>query len=152
MQSPATPDAIEPFRVAEHVEVTDRPGQGGAGARGYAVEPSEVREMAGGMDNVLQSLQMLPGVAGTNDEDGKLAVRGAGPEHNLVVLDGVQIHNAQRLGEFTTSFLNPATAPTSRSIRPGSTRASAAACRRSSTSKRATARRLARWPRPGRSA
>ena len=110
VQSPATPDAIEPFRVAEHVEVTDRPGQGGAGARGYAVEPSAVREMAGGMENVLQAVQVLPGVAGTNDEEGKLAIRGAGPEHNMIVLDGVQIHQAQRLGEFTTSFLNPATA------------------------------------------
>ena len=49
-------------------------------------------------------------MTGTNDEDGKLAVRGAGPEHNMVVFDGVQIHNAQRFGEFTTSFLNPATA------------------------------------------
>jgi hypothetical protein len=28
----------------------------------------------------------------------------------MVVLDGVQIHNVQRLGEWTTSFLNPATA------------------------------------------
>ena len=90
--------------------MTDRPGQGGAGARGYAVEPSAVREMAGGMENVLQAVQVLPGVAGTNDEEGKLAVRGAGPEHNMIVLDGVQIHQAQRLGEFTTSFLNPATA------------------------------------------
>ena len=38
------------------------------------------------------------------------AVRGAGPEHNVIVLDGVQIHNPHRLGEFTSSFLNPATA------------------------------------------
>ena len=110
---PAPPPAdVDPVRIAEHVDVTDRTTVSGVSPRVYAVEPSEVREMAGGMENVLQSLQVLPGVAGTNDEDGKLAVRGAGPEHNLIVLDGVQIHNAQRLGEFTTSFLNPATAAT----------------------------------------
>jgi len=55
-------------------------------------------------------LQLLPGVAATNDEDGKLAVRGAGPEHNLVVIDGVAIHSPQRFGDFTSSFLNPSTA------------------------------------------
>jgi TonB-dependent Receptor Plug Domain len=101
---------VESLRIAEHVNVTDRTTESGLSPRAYAVEPIEVREMAGGMENVLQSLQVQPGVAGTNDEDGKLAVRGAGPEHNLIVLDGVQIHNAQRLGEWTTSFLNPATA------------------------------------------
>jgi TonB-dependent Receptor Plug Domain/Sigma-70, region 4 len=108
---PAAPPAdVDAVRIAEHVEVSDRTPESGVNPRAYAVDPLEVREMAGGMENVLQSLQVQPGVAGTNDEDGKLAVRGGGPEHNLIVLDGVQIHNAQRFGEFTTSFLNPATA------------------------------------------
>jgi hypothetical protein len=109
-QPAAPPDDAESVRIAEHVEVTDRTTESGVSPRAYAVESVEVREMAGGLENVLQSLQVQPGVAGTNDEDGKLAVRGGGPEHNLIVLDGVQIHNAQRFGEFTTSFLNPATA------------------------------------------
>ncbi|MGH9161043.1 MAG: TonB-dependent receptor plug domain-containing protein, partial [Vicinamibacteraceae bacterium] len=77
---------------------------------GYALEPSAIRETAGGFENVFQTLQVLPGAAATNDEDGRLAVRGAGPEHNLVVLDGVQIHNPYRFNELTSSFLNPATA------------------------------------------
>jgi TonB dependent receptor-like, beta-barrel/TonB-dependent Receptor Plug Domain len=109
-QPAGPPGDVDSVRIAEHVEVTDRTTDSGVSPRAYAVEPVEVREMAGGMENVLQSLQVQPGVAGTNDEDGKLAVRGAGPEHNLIVLDGVQIHNAQRLGEWTTSFVNPATA------------------------------------------
>ena len=57
----------------------------------------------------MRALQVLPGAAATNDRDGKLAVRGAGPEHNILVVDGVQIHNPHRLGEFITSFLNPST-------------------------------------------
>ena len=104
---PGEPEAV---RIAERVDVTDRSSGTGLSPRLYSVDPSEAREMAGSMDDVLHSLQILPGVAATNDEDGKLAVRGAGPEHNLVVFDGVQIHNAQRMGEFTTSFMNPATA------------------------------------------
>ena len=102
-------DAKKPLRVEEHVEVSER-SRTPEGSRGYSVEPRAVQEMAGGLENVIQSLAVLPGVAAVNDEDGRLAVRGAGPEHNLVVFDGVQIHNTQRLGEWTTSFLNPATA------------------------------------------
>ena len=52
----------------------------------------------------------MPGVVATNDEDGKMAVRGAGPEHNLILLDGVPVHNPLRFGDFTSTFLNPATA------------------------------------------
>jgi len=104
-----TDDERKPLRIEEHVDVVERPDTA-EGSRGYSVEPEAVREMAGGLDNVIQSLAVLPGVAAVSDDDGRLAVRGAGPEHNMVVLDGVQIHNVQRMGEWTTSFLNPATA------------------------------------------
>ena len=66
-----------------------------------------MRETAGGMENVFVPLQILPGSAATNDEDGRIAIRGAGPEYNLVVLDGVQLHNPYRYSELTSSFLNP---------------------------------------------
>jgi hypothetical protein len=104
-----TTDEKRPLRIEERVDVTEAP-RTPEGSRGYSVEPRAVQEMAGGLENVIQSLAVLPGVAAVNDDDGRLAVRGAGPEHNMVVLDGVQIHNVQRLGEWTTSFLNPATA------------------------------------------
>ena len=92
---PGDPEAV---RIAERVDVTDRSSGTGLSPRLYTVDPSEAREMAGSLDDVLHSLQILPGVAAINDEDGKLAVRGAGPEHNLIVFDGVQIHNAAAHG------------------------------------------------------
>ena len=98
-----------PVRIEERVEVTDRLRETGAAAGTYTIEPSGVREMAGSFENVFQTLQVFPGAVGINDDDGKLAVRGGGPEHNLIVVDGVQIHRPQRLGHFTASFLNPDT-------------------------------------------
>jgi hypothetical protein len=105
---PAPPQPVAQVRIEERVEVVDR--LAGAGpATVYAIEPTEILETAGALEDVLRALQVLPGAAATNDRDGKLSVRGAGPEHNVIVVDGVQIHNPHRLGEFTSSFLNPST-------------------------------------------
>jgi TonB-dependent Receptor Plug Domain len=108
-KDPAQPPSPGPMRIDERVEVTDRLRETGGSPTAYALEPSAVRDAAGGFENVFQVLQVLPGAAGINDEDGKIAVRGGGPEHNLIVVDGIQIHRPQRLGDFMGSFVNPAT-------------------------------------------
>ena len=98
-----------PVRIEERVDVIDQAHETGASSRAYMLAPSAVRDAAGGLENVFQVLQVMPGAAGINDEDGKIAVRGGGPEHNLIVVDGIQIHRPQRLGDFMGSFVNPAT-------------------------------------------
>ncbi len=105
--SASQPDAV---RIEEWVDVTDRLVQRTTGSTTYSLPPSVVRETAGGFENLFQVFQVLPGAAAVDDESGRLAVRGAGPEHNMVVLDGVQIHNPYRFSELTSSFLNPDTA------------------------------------------
>jgi hypothetical protein len=107
---PPAPSQPEPVRIEERVDVTERLVQPGAGTTTYTLPPRAIRETAGGFENPFQVFQLLPGVAAINDEDGKLAVRGSGPEHNIVVLDGVQIHKPYRFSELTSAFLNPATA------------------------------------------
>jgi hypothetical protein len=106
-ESAQAPDAV---RMDERVDVSGRLTRSSGDATPYKLDPAAIRETAGGFENVFPVLQRLPGVAAINDEDGKFAVRGAGPEHNIVVLDGVQIHNPYRYSELTSSFLNPATA------------------------------------------
>jgi hypothetical protein len=106
------PDTPDPMRVEEFVDVSDRLVNQETGSTAYVVRPTEIRETPGGFDNPFHVFQVLPGVAAIDDESGKLAVRGAGPEHNIVVLDGVQIHNPYRFSELTSSFLNTDTAAT----------------------------------------
>src|SRR5690606_1859030 len=73
-----------------------------------AMAPRAVMNVAGAADNVFRVLQTLPGVAAVNDFDSRLTVRGGGPDQNLTVMDGVEIHNPYRLFGLTSAF-NPET-------------------------------------------
>ncbi len=72
------------------------------------VTPLEVRSVAGAGENVFRVLQTLPGVAATDDFGSRLAVRGGGPDQNLTLMDGVEVHNPYRLFGLTSAF-NPET-------------------------------------------
>ena len=64
--------------------------------------------IAGAGENIFHVLQTLPGVAAVNDFDSRLSVRGGGPDQNLTMMDGVEIHNPYRLFGLTSAF-NPET-------------------------------------------
>jgi hypothetical protein len=72
------------------------------------VEPLTVNRVAGSLDNVFRVLQTMPGVTATEDFGSRLTVRGGGPDENLTVMDGVEIHNPYRLFGLTSAF-NPET-------------------------------------------
>ena len=72
------------------------------------IAPEEVFQIAGSVDNVFRALDLLPGVAATDDFGSRLAVRGGTPDQNLTVMDGVEIHNPYRLFGIASAF-NPET-------------------------------------------
>ena len=72
------------------------------------VRPAEVVTVAGGGENVFRVLQTLPGVTGTDEFSSRLSVRGGGPDQNLTIMDGVEIHNPYRLYGLSSAF-NPET-------------------------------------------
>lgn len=72
------------------------------------VAPLVVKSVAGAGENIYRVLQTLPGVAAVNDFDSRLSVRGGGPDQNLTMMDGVEIHNPYRLFGLTSAF-NPET-------------------------------------------
>jgi len=72
------------------------------------VRPVEVQMVAGGADNVFRTLHTLPGISVTTEFDSRISVRGGGPDQNLTVMDGVEVHNPYRLFGLTSAF-NPET-------------------------------------------
>jgi hypothetical protein len=66
---------VDALRIEERVDVVDRLREPADRATVYTLSAPDIRETAGAFENVLHVLQLLPGVAATNDEDGKLAVR-----------------------------------------------------------------------------
>ncbi len=78
------------------------------GAPPIDVSPDTVFQVAGALDNVFRTLQLLPGVAAPEDFGSRLSVRGGGPDQNLTMLDGVEVHNPYRLFGLVSAF-NPET-------------------------------------------
>jgi hypothetical protein len=72
------------------------------------VSPLQVRTVAGAGENIFRVLQTLPGVNATADFDSRLSVRGGGPDQNLTLMDGVEIHDPYRLFGLASAF-NPET-------------------------------------------
>jgi len=99
---------LVPAAFRDEVAVEGRARPDPAAPANVVLAPQEVRSVAGGGENVFKVLQTLPGVNATNDFDSRLSVRGGGPDQNLTVMDGVEIHNPYRLFGFTSAF-NPET-------------------------------------------
>ena len=73
-----------------------------------SLRPEESKILPGAAEDVLRSLQALPGVTSVNDASSQLVVRGSGPDQNLILIDGFEVLNPYRLYGFVSMF-NPET-------------------------------------------
>ncbi|MGA9115370.1 MAG: TonB-dependent receptor [Bacteroidota bacterium] len=71
--------------------------------------PREAKILPGAAEDILRSLQALPGVTSVSDISSQLVVRGSGPDQNLILIDGFEVLNPYRLYGFVSMF-NPETA------------------------------------------
>jgi hypothetical protein len=99
---------LDQAQFREEVNVTAGPSPVVRPPSTIEVSPLEVRSVAGAAENVFRVLQTLPGVNATDDFGSRLAVRGGGPDQNLTIMDGVEIHDPYRLFGLTSAF-NPET-------------------------------------------
>jgi hypothetical protein len=73
------------------------------------VAPFRAKTLAGVGEDVLRTLQSLPGVLAPNDFTSQLVIRGSGPDQNLIVMDDIEVFNPYRLYGLISMF-NPETA------------------------------------------
>jgi hypothetical protein len=92
------------------VEVTGSRRLGAEDVRSSVTKllPRESKMLPGAAEDVMRSLQALPGVTSVNDFSSQLVVRGSGPDQNLVLIDGFEVINPYRLYGFISMF-NPET-------------------------------------------
>jgi hypothetical protein len=107
--SPSLEILLQPSQqIREQVTVSAKSSDQPVAPPTLVVAPAEVTQVAGALDNVFRVLQTMPGVSATDDFGSRLSVRGGGPDQNLTVMDGVEIHNPYRLFGLTSAF-NPET-------------------------------------------
>lgn len=73
-----------------------------------SLTPREAKFLPGKAEDVLRSLTAFPGVLAVSDFSSQLAIRGSGPDQNLISIDGFEIINPYRLYGFISMF-NPET-------------------------------------------
>lgn len=58
----------------------------------------EIRRSAGGFEDVVRAVSLLPGVAQADPGRNDLIVRGGGPSENLYLIDGIPVQNINHFG------------------------------------------------------
>ncbi len=75
------------------------------GVSDIRVAPRDLASLPGfGEVDIFRSLQLLPGISGTNESSSGLYVRGGTPDQNLVLLDGMTVYNVDHFFGFFSAF------------------------------------------------
>lgn len=74
-----------------------------------ALRANEIRNLAGGGEDLFRTIQALPGVTTRNDFSTQFYVRGGTPDQNLILVDNTPIFNPYRMKAFggPVSMFNP---------------------------------------------
>ncbi|MCP4634088.1 MAG: TonB-dependent receptor [candidate division Zixibacteria bacterium] len=72
--------------------------------QGERVNLALIGSRPGMVDDILRQVQELPQVKARSDYSAKMYIRGSGPEHNIVYIDGVPAYNPYRAFGVVSSF------------------------------------------------
>jgi hypothetical protein len=70
------------------------------------LNPRSAKVLPGAAEDVMRTLQALPGVLAPNDFSSQLIIRGSGPDQNLIIMDDIEVFNPYRLYGVISMF-NP---------------------------------------------
>jgi len=92
----------------EEVQVLGQSSQAQSDTRVSVIDlkPENARILPGAVQDVLRTLQSLPGVLAPSDFTSQLVIRGSGPDQNLIIMDDVEIFSPYRLYGVISMF-NP---------------------------------------------
>ncbi len=97
------PDAIELEGI--WVRAQTQVMEAGRGVGRISISPEQIRVLPSlGEADIFRSLQLLPGVSGTNDATSGLFVRGGTPDENLVLLDGMTVYHVDHFFGVFSAF------------------------------------------------
>ena len=75
------------------------------GVSDIRVSPTDLKTLPSfGEVDIFRSLQLMPGISGTNESSSGLYVRGGTPDQNLVLLDGMTVYNVDHFFGFFSAF------------------------------------------------
>jgi len=70
-----------------------------------SVSPKQLAMLPGiGEKDIFRSLQLLPGISGTNESSSGLYVRGGTPDQNLILFDGFTVYHVDHFYGFFSAF------------------------------------------------
>lgn len=79
--------------------------QASSGISKVAIAPAQIAALPSlGEKDIFRSLQLLPGVSGSNESSSGLYVRGGTPDQNLVLFDGFTVYHVDHLFGFFSAF------------------------------------------------
>ena len=97
------PDAIELEGI--WVRAQTQVMEAGRGVGRISISPEQIRVLPSlGEADIFRSLQLLPGVSGTNDATSGLFVRGGTPDEDLVLLDGMTVYHVDHFFGVFSAF------------------------------------------------
>jgi hypothetical protein len=99
---------IETIFELQSIEITGLKTQEQSDTRTSVIDlnPRNAKILPGAAEDVLRTLQSMPGVLAPNDFSSQLVVRGSGPDQNLIIMDDIEVFNPYRLYGVVSMF-NP---------------------------------------------
>ena len=101
----------ESYIELETVEVSGmrfRQSQDDARTSVIHLRPESAQILPGAVEDIMRTLQAMPGIVTRSDFSSQLIIRGSGPDQNLIVMDDIEVFNPYRLYGLISMF-NPET-------------------------------------------
>lgn len=105
IQVPMIDFGVQLAEVVVQAEREEQLIQASTGISQVGISPAALATLPSfGEKDIFRSLQLLPGISGTNESSSGLYVRGGTPDQNLILFDGFTVYHVDHLFGFFSAF------------------------------------------------